>query len=65
MVALAEPLRQAPQRHDALKAGLQALLRQQLQRHGVADVEATLGALALDTELNAQGRGVWLDRETR
>ncbi len=65
MVALAEGLAPSPQRHGALKAGLQAIARQQLQRHGLADVDAGLAGLALDIELNAQGLGVWLDRETR
>lgn len=65
MVALAETVRDAPQRHAALKAGLQAQARQQLQQHGVADLETTVASLALDIELNAQGLGVWLDRATR
>ncbi len=62
MVALAMPLRQAPARHAALLAGLNALYGEQLQRHGVADVAAGLHGLALDIELNAQGLGIWLDR---
>jgi glyoxylase-like metal-dependent hydrolase (beta-lactamase superfamily II) len=65
MVALAEPLRTAPDRHAALSAGLQALYRAQLQRHGLADVEAGVAGLALDIELNAQGLAVWLDRAAR
>ena len=65
MVALAHQRRDDPQRHDALKAGLQAQARQRLQQHGVADVDAAVASLALDIELNAQGLGVWLDRETR
>lgn len=65
MVALGERLRDAPQRHDALKAGLAALVRSQLQRHGVIEVEAGLAGLALDIELNAQGLAVWLDRDQR
>jgi glyoxylase-like metal-dependent hydrolase (beta-lactamase superfamily II) len=63
MVTLAEGLRNAPDRHAALKTGLQAQARQQLQRHGVADADAALASLALDIELNAQGLGVWLDRD--
>jgi glyoxylase-like metal-dependent hydrolase (beta-lactamase superfamily II) len=65
MVALAEGLAPSPQRHDQLKTGLQAIARQQLQRHGLADLDTALGGLALDIELNAQGLGVWLDRERR
>ena len=63
MVALGHGLRHAPQRHEALVAGLQALCRTELQQHGVADIEAGLQALALDIGLNAQGLAVWLDRE--
>jgi glyoxylase-like metal-dependent hydrolase (beta-lactamase superfamily II) len=65
MVALAEGLRNAPDRHAALKTGLQAQALQQLQQHGVADADAALASLALDIELNAQGLGVWLDRDAR
>jgi glyoxylase-like metal-dependent hydrolase (beta-lactamase superfamily II) len=65
MVALgrAQPAGQAPEaRHAALRAGLQALYREQLLRHGCADLPALLPLLALDVELNAQGLGIWLDR---
>lgn len=65
MVALAEGLREAPDRHATLKAGLQSQVLQQLQQHGVADAEAALSSLMLDIELNAQGLGVWLDRDAR
>ncbi len=65
MVALATALRSAPQRHAALKAGLQAQARERLQQHGVADLDGAVASLALDIELNAQGLGVWLDRATR
>ena len=65
MVTLAEDLRQAPGRHQALVDGMLALYRGQLQRHGVTDVDACLKGLALDIELNAQGLAVWLDRDAR
>jgi glyoxylase-like metal-dependent hydrolase (beta-lactamase superfamily II) len=65
MVALAKGLRTAPDRHAALKTGLQTQALQQLQQHGVADADAALASLALDIELNAQGLGVWLDRDAR
>ena len=65
MVVLGERLRDAPQRHKALKAGLAALVRSQLQRHGVIEVEAGLAGLTLDIELNAQGLAAWLDRDKR
>jgi len=64
MVAVALHCRAAPARHDALKAGLSALYRAQLQRHGVAALDEGLAGLALDIELNAQGLAVWLDRDT-
>ena len=65
MVAMALGLRSAPDRHNALHAGLSALCSSRLQQHGVVDVSAALDGLALDIELNAQGLGIWLDRETR
>ena len=65
MVALAQRLPPSPERHAQLKAGLQDIAHQQLQRHGLANPEAGVAGLALDIELNAQGLGVWLDRETR
>lgn len=65
MVALGLALRGADQRHAALVDGLGALYRAQLQRHGVADLDAAVDALALDIELNAQGLGIWLDRPAR
>ena len=65
-VALAEALRAAPDRHVRLKDGLLALYLDSLAAHhcpmGAADVAALL---AVDLELNAQGIGVWLDREAR
>ena len=65
LVSLAEPLSGHPDRHRALCEGLRQFYREQLSRHGVADVEAGVQALALDTELNAQGLAVWLDRAPR
>ena len=65
MVALGQQLKTAPDRHGALKSGLTALYRAQLQRHGVLEVEAGISGLALDIELNAQGLGSWLDRPAR
>ena len=65
MVELGLLLKAAPDRHRALKAGLTALYRAQLLRHGVIEVEAGISGLALDIELNAQGLGIWLDRPAR
>jgi len=63
MVAAAQALRSAPDRQPALLSMLVGLCREQLQRHGVRDVETGLGLMMLDLELNAQGLDIWLDRE--
>jgi glyoxylase-like metal-dependent hydrolase (beta-lactamase superfamily II) len=63
MVEAGLRLRQAPDRHEALKAALAAIYGAQLVRHGVADPAAAVSLLELDIELNAQGLGVWLDRD--
>jgi len=65
MVALGLRLRDAPDRHQALKAGMRELFAARLRQHGVEDVAAGLELLALDVELNAQGLAVWLDRPER
>ncbi len=65
MVQLAQSLRDVAGRHESLKAGLADIYRTRVQRHGVADVDAAMGLLALDIELNAQGLGVWLDQPQR
>ncbi|HYE69901.1 MAG TPA: MBL fold metallo-hydrolase [Aquabacterium sp.] len=62
MVAASRRLRDAPDRHQALKHALSAIYRGQLLQHGVADIDAAVGLLDLDIELNAQGLAVWLDR---
>ncbi|MBC7728642.1 MAG: MBL fold metallo-hydrolase [Microbacteriaceae bacterium] len=62
MVALGQSLRDAPDRHEAFKSAMQALIRAQLLRHGAPDIDAGLAGLALDIELNAQGLAIWLDR---
>jgi glyoxylase-like metal-dependent hydrolase (beta-lactamase superfamily II) len=62
MVAAGLRLRDAPDRHEALKLALTAIYREQLLRHGVADADAAVALLDLDIELNAQGLAVWLDR---
>jgi glyoxylase-like metal-dependent hydrolase (beta-lactamase superfamily II) len=62
MVALAESLRDAPDRHETLKNGLLRGYLARLRAHGhAADAEAA-DWLALDSELNAQGLEVWLER---
>jgi glyoxylase-like metal-dependent hydrolase (beta-lactamase superfamily II) len=65
MVALAESLRTAPDRHEQLRTGLLAGYLQRLRSHGhAADAEAA-DWLGLDAELNAQGLEVMLDRPAR
>ena len=62
MVAAGRRLREAPDRHTALKQALAVIYREQLVRHGVADADTAVALLELDIELNAQGLAVWLDR---
>jgi glyoxylase-like metal-dependent hydrolase (beta-lactamase superfamily II) len=63
MVALAEQVRHAPDRHEALKRGMLEIFTGRLQVHGTQLTQAQIGdLLALDLELNAQGIAVWLDR---
>ncbi|MEK8029413.1 MBL fold metallo-hydrolase [Ideonella sp. DXS29W] len=56
----------SPSRHTALRDGLKKLYIGSLRQHGcmLTDV-AIADALAIDIELNAQGMGVWLDRQKR
>jgi glyoxylase-like metal-dependent hydrolase (beta-lactamase superfamily II) len=63
MVAIAQSLRGAPDRHEALKAALGTLYRDRLREHGCTLSDERIDdLLALDVELNAQGIEVWLDR---
>lgn len=64
MVALAEGLKGAPQRHERLSAGLMRLAADSLRAHGSALSDREIeDSLALDIGLNAQGLAVWLDRD--
>jgi glyoxylase-like metal-dependent hydrolase (beta-lactamase superfamily II) len=66
MVALGRALADRPDRDAALRAGLRELYLQRLRRHGCTLAEAqSLALLAMDVELNAQGMGIWLDRDGR
>ena len=66
MVALARAVDAGPGRHQALLRGMEALHLRSLRRHGVRLADARIRELiAIDLELNAQGIGVWLDREAR
>jgi glyoxylase-like metal-dependent hydrolase (beta-lactamase superfamily II) len=64
--ALASSLRDAPDRHEQLKAGLMARWMTELQERGWAgDAAEAAQWMAMDAELNAQGLAVWLDRPAR
>lgn len=66
VVAIGHALRDHPERHQALRDALGSLYLRSLRAHGCTlPDEAILEVLALDIELNAQGMGVWLDRERR
>lgn len=65
MVALAESLHGAPDRHERLKAGLLDGYLARLRAHGHAAGADAADWLAMDAELNAQGFEVWLDRPAR
>ncbi|MBB2485983.1 MBL fold metallo-hydrolase [Mitsuaria sp. WAJ17] len=61
--ALSLSLREADDRHEALKQAQAALYLRALADHGCTlPVERQLALLAMDIELNAQGIGVWLDK---
>ena len=63
MVALAESLRSAADRHEALKHGMLDIFSTRLQADGTLLTREQIGELlAMDLELNAQGIAVWLDR---
>ncbi len=62
LVALAEPLRHAGERHAQLRQGLSDIYLRRVREHGCTLADAqTLALLASDIELNAQGLAVWLD----
>lgn len=64
MVALGRSLRAAPGRHEAIKRGLLAICEARSARHGCRFAPGQLARLLdIDTELNAQGMGIWLDRD--
>jgi glyoxylase-like metal-dependent hydrolase (beta-lactamase superfamily II) len=65
MVAIGRRCAHAADRHQRLKAELEALYARSLDAHGHSVTPAMLELLAPDIELNAQGMGVWLDREAR
>ena len=66
MVALARDAAGAPDRDARLRAGLGALYRARLRAMASPLSDAAIDALlAIDVELNAQGLGIWLDRQAR
>jgi len=63
LVALAEPLRDASDRHRHLTQGLTDIYLRRVHDHGCTLPESeTLSLLAGDIELNAQGLALWLDK---
>ena len=63
LVTLGRSLRDAPDRHEALKRGQLEIFVRSLAAHGCTlDPAHIAELLAIDTELNAQGMAVWLDR---
>lgn len=65
MAALAQSLRDAPDRHERLKDGLLSGYLAQLRAHGHPAGPDAADWLATDAELNAQGLACWLDRPDR
>lgn len=64
--ALATSLRDAPDRHEQIKAGLMGRWLAALQDRGwPGDPVQAAQWLGMDAELNAQGLQVWLDRPAR
>ena len=64
VVALGRSLRATSGRHEAIKRGLLALYEARSTRHGCRFAPGQLAQLLdIDTELNAQGMGIWLDRD--
>lgn len=63
MVDLARGLEDNPERHARLTAALSRLYVERAQRQGIDRAEQRVPELlAMDIELNAQGLGIWLDR---
>lgn len=64
LVAIGRGLKSAPDRHDALKRALLAEYVSIVKAHGCRYSEAEVATLLdVDIELNAQGMGIWLDKE--
>lgn len=64
LVAIGRGLKAAPDRHEALKRALLAEYLGIVKAHGCTFGDAQVAELlAVDLELNAQGMGIWLDKE--
>lgn len=64
LVAIGRGLKSAPDRHEALKHALLAEYVSIVKAHGCRYSEAEVATLLdVDIELNAQGMGIWLDKE--
>jgi glyoxylase-like metal-dependent hydrolase (beta-lactamase superfamily II) len=64
LVAIGRGLKSAPDRHEALKRALLAEYVSIVKAHGCSYSEAEVATLLdVDIELNAQGMGIWLDKE--
>ncbi len=64
LVALGRGLKDAPDRHEALKRALLAEYLGIVKAHGCTFSDAEVAELlAVDLELNAQGMAIWLDKE--
>ena len=64
LVALGRATPAGPGRDERLRAALQAQYQQDARAHGCAHDDAAIAeALDLDLTLNAQGLGIWLDRQ--
>jgi glyoxylase-like metal-dependent hydrolase (beta-lactamase superfamily II) len=62
-VAIGRRCAAAPDRHRRLCDELRALYAHSLREHGIEPTPQVLELIAGDVELNAQGVGVWLDRQ--
>ncbi|HEY6133877.1 MAG TPA: MBL fold metallo-hydrolase [Rubrivivax sp.] len=63
LTAMAIEERATPSRHDALRQRQLALFSRSLAEHGCTLAPDTVAELlSMDTELNAQGLAIWLDR---
>ncbi|TYT27071.1 MBL fold metallo-hydrolase [Luteimonas viscosa] len=66
MAAIARDADASPDRHARIVHGVTALYVERAAAHGVADpVRSVAAVLGGDIEINAQGLGVWLDREAK